>query len=133
MGVWGQSSQAGVPPLHPLQNFYFAVLVAGVSVVGLSLAGCAQQRTFETDRAQFVQQDLFETDISEASVVTLYLLPDVNLRLRPKLLEELQPGTRIVSHAFDMGDWEPDQVVQVDGRTVYYWVVPEEVPDQLRS
>lgn len=85
------------------------------------------------DRAQFVQQDLFETDISEASVVTLYLLPEVNLRLRPKLLEELQPGTRIVSHAFDMGDWEPEQVVQVDGRTIYYWVVPEEVPAQLRS
>lgn len=86
-----------------------------------------------SDQTQFVQQDLFETDISEASVVTLYLLPDINLKLRPKLLAELQPGTRIVSHAFDMGDWEPEQVVQVDGRTVYYWVVPEEVPDQLRS
>lgn len=86
-----------------------------------------------SDRAQFVQQDLFETNISEASVVTLYLLQDVNLRLRPKLLEELQPGTRIVSHAFDMGDWEPEEVVQVDGRTIYYWVVPEEVPEQLRS
>jgi len=85
------------------------------------------------DRAQFIQQDLFETDISEASVVTLYLLQDVNLRLRPKLLEELQPGTRIVSHAFDMGDWEPEEVVQVDGRTIYYWVVPEEIPEQLRS
>ncbi len=85
------------------------------------------------NRAQFLQQDLFETDLSEADVVTLYLLPDVNLRLRPKLLEELQPGTRIVSHAFDMGDWEPEQVVEVDGRTVYSWVVPEEIPAELRS
>lgn len=91
------------------------------------------ERTGVDDRVQFVQQDLFEADISEASVVTLYLLSDVNLKLRPKLLEELKPGTRIVSHAFDMGDWEPEQVVQVDGRTIYYWVVPEEVPDQLRS
>jgi hypothetical protein len=86
-----------------------------------------------SDRVQFVQQDLFETDISEATVVTLYLLPDVNLRLRPKLLEELRPGTRIVSHSFDMGDWEPEQVTQVDGRTIYYWVVPEEIPASLRS
>lgn len=86
-----------------------------------------------SDRAQFIQQDLFETDLSDATVVTLYLLPEVNLRLRPKLLEELEPGTRIVSHAFDMGDWEPEQVVEVDGRTVYYWVVPEEVPAELSS
>lgn len=86
-----------------------------------------------SDQAQFVQQDLFKTDISEASVVTLYLLPEVNLRLRPKLLEELQPGTRIVSHSFDMGDWKPQQVAQVDGRTIYYWVVPEQIPEELRS
>ncbi len=85
------------------------------------------------DRAEFVQQDLFATDISDASVVTLYLLPEINLKLRPKLLEELEPGTRIVSHAFDMGDWEPEQVVEVDGRTIYYWVVPEEIPAQLSS
>lgn len=85
------------------------------------------------DRVKFIQQDLFETDISDASVVTLYLLSDVNLKLRPKLLAELKPGTRIVSHAFDMGNWEPEQVVQVEGRTIYYWVVPEEVPEQLRS
>jgi hypothetical protein len=64
----------------------------------------AQQANL-TDRVEFRQQDLFETDLRNASVVTLYLLPDVNLRLRPKLLSELRPGTRIVSHAFDMGDW----------------------------
>ncbi|AFZ00761.1 class I SAM-dependent methyltransferase [Calothrix sp. PCC 6303] len=81
---------------------------------------------------EFRQQDLFETDFSQASVVTLYLLPEINLKLRPKLLQELKPGTRIVSHAFDMGDWKPQQVQQVDGKTIYLWVVPENVPTNLR-
>jgi SAM-dependent methyltransferase len=86
-----------------------------------------------TNRVEFRQQDLFQADFSEATVVTLYLLPEVNLRLRPQLLEQLQPGTRIVSHAFDMGDWEPEQVVEVDGRTIYVWTVPEEIPESLRQ
>src|ERR671918_34784 len=68
-----------------------------------------------TDRAQFLQQDLFTTDIREATVVTLYLLTKLNLQLRPKLLSELRPGTRVVSHAFDMGDWYPDQKLLVPG------------------
>lgn len=84
-----------------------------------------------TDQVEFRQDDLFETDFSEASVVTLYLLPELNVKLRPKLLRELKPGTRIVSHAFDMGEWQPEQVLEVDGRTVYYWVVPEDVPENL--
>ena len=91
-----------------------------------------------SDRVEFLQQDLFQTDFSEASVVTLYLLPDVNLELRSKLLEELEPGTRIVSHDFDMGEWQPEEVVQVQsssGRqhTLYYWVVPEEIPESISS
>jgi SAM-dependent methyltransferase len=65
------------------------------------------------DRAKFVEQDLFETDLTRASVITMYLLPDVNLKLRPSLLK-LKPGTRIVSHDWDMGDWEPDAKVVVD-------------------
>ena len=77
------------------------------------------------DRVKFIEQDLFETDLKAASVVTLYLLPEVNLRLMPKLLRELKPGSRVVSHAFDMGDWKPEQTVQVEGRTVYYWVIPK--------
>lgn len=76
------------------------------------------------DRVKFVQQDLFDADIHEATVVTLYLLPNVNQRLRPKLLRELKPGTRVVSHSFDMGDWKPVRTVEMDGRTIYYWVVP---------
>jgi SAM-dependent methyltransferase len=82
------------------------------------------QQAGVSDRVQFRQQDLFQADLSDATVVTLYLLPEVNLKLRSKLLSELKPGTRIVSHSFDMGDWKPEQVVQVDGSTIYYWTIP---------
>jgi precorrin-6B methylase 2 len=77
------------------------------------------------DKVKFKEADLFETDFSEATVVTLYLLPSVNLKLRPILLKQLKPGTRIVSHAFDMGDWKPEQKIEVSGSTIYFWTVPE--------
>ena len=77
------------------------------------------------DRVRFLQADLFKADISEATVVTLYLLTSVNNRLKPKLLAELKPGTRVVSHRFDMGDWTPEKKIKVDGRPVYLWRVPE--------
>ncbi|KAF3889303.1 MULTISPECIES: SAM-dependent methyltransferase [Nostocales] len=77
-----------------------------------------------TDKVTFRQQDLFTTDFSEATVVTLYLLPELNVKLRPQLFKQLKPGTRIVSHAFDMGDWKPEKTLQVDGRTVYFWTIP---------
>src|SRR6186713_2304077 len=76
------------------------------------------------DRVKFLNQDLFTTDISEATVVTLYLLPSLNLKLLPKLNKELKPGTRIVSHAFDMGDAKPQETENVNGRTIYYWTIP---------
>jgi SAM-dependent methyltransferase len=83
------------------------------------------------ERVKFLQQDLFETDIREATVVTLYLLPQLNRELRPKLFRDLKPGTRIVSHDFDMGDWQPDKVISVPGlayeHTVFYWVIPANV------
>jgi tRNA G37 N-methylase Trm5 len=72
----------------------------------------------------FKQEDLFKTDFKEATVVTLYLLPDLNVKLRPRLLE-LKPGTRIVSHQFDMGTWKPEKKVELNGRVVYLWTVPE--------
>lgn len=78
-----------------------------------------------TDKVKFEQADLFKTDFSKATVVTLYLLPAVNLKLRPILLKQLKPGTRIVSHAFNMGDWEPEQKIMVDGSTIYLWTVPQ--------
>ncbi len=89
-----------------------------------------------TDRVEFRQQDLFKTDVSDATVVALYLWPEINVKLRPKLLRQLDPGDRIVSHDFRMGDWEPDRVVdagqdKTGTATIYLWVVPEEVPDEL--
>ena len=91
-----------------------------------------------SDRVEFLQQDLFTTNLGDANVVTLYLLPDVNLKLRPKLFKELKPGTRVVSHAFNMGDWKPEREQQVsadNGRTytLYQWTIPEKVPANLRS
>ncbi|MBY0437300.1 MAG: class I SAM-dependent methyltransferase [Burkholderiales bacterium] len=76
------------------------------------------------DRAKLIEGDLFATDISEATVVTLYLLSRLNLKLRPKLLKELRPGTRIVSHAFDMDDWKPQRTESVGSSTIYLWTVP---------
>ena len=74
---------------------------------------------------QFRQENLFTTNFSEATVVTLYLLPDLNMKLRPRLLAELKPGTRIVSHQFDMGKWKPERTVELNGRTIYLWTIPE--------
>ena len=76
------------------------------------------------ERVKFVNADLFESDLSDATVVTLYLLPALNLKLLPKLLKELKPGTRIVSHAFDMGTWKPEQTLNIGTRSVYFWTIP---------
>jgi SAM-dependent methyltransferase len=78
------------------------------------------------DKVRFVKADLFETDFSQATVVTLYLLSSLNLKLRPKILA-LKPGTRIVSHAFDMGDWNPDRMDSTAGSIAYLWIVPAKV------
>jgi len=80
-------------------------------------------------RVQFFQKNLYDTPIAEATVLTMYLLPQVNLELRPRLLAELRPGTRVVSHDFDMGDWQPDLQVNVrgSGSVIYLWVVPARV------
>lgn len=79
------------------------------------------------DKIQFEVKNLFETSIREATVLTMYLLPSVNLQLRPRILEEMQPGTRVVSHAFHMADWEPDLQDDVRGRNIYHWVVPARI------
>jgi hypothetical protein len=85
------------------------------------------RRAGVTELVRFEEGNLFEIDFSEATVVTLYLLPSVNLQLRPRLLNELRPGTRIVSHAFDMGEWQPEEQLDLDGYMVYSWVVPANV------
>jgi len=106
----------------------------GARAVGVELEGPLVQDSREgalkagvADRTQFLWQDIFQTDVSPATVVAIYLSPALNLRLRPKLLRELRPGSRIVSHKFDMGDWRPDRTIQAKGptgeHTIYLWIV----------
>jgi SAM-dependent methyltransferase len=81
-----------------------------------------------TDLVSFREGDLFDAPLDGATVVALYLLPSVNLRLRPKLLHDLKPGARVVSHSFDMGDWKPDKQVEVGATILYLWIIPEPKP-----
>jgi precorrin-6B methylase 2 len=82
-----------------------------------------------TDRVTFRTEDLFTTEIGRATVVTLYLLPARLAKLRPKLLKELKPGTRIVAHDFDLGDWTPEQTIEEEGHTIFFWTVPAQTPE----
>jgi SAM-dependent methyltransferase len=91
----------------------------------------AERERLPSEKARFIQGDLFETDFSSATVVTLYLLQDLNMRLRPTLLD-MRPGTRIVSHQFKMEDWEPDETSYMDSRPAYLWIVPAKVQGTWR-
>lgn len=82
------------------------------------------------ERVQFRNQDLFEADIHDATVVMLFLSPEVNLKLRPKLWNDLKPGTRVISHCHDMGDWRPERKIEVGDHTVYYWTIPARPPSR---
>jgi tRNA G37 N-methylase Trm5 len=103
----------------------------GARAVGFDIDGDLVKESRENirkasvqDSAEIRQQDLLTVDLSPATVITMYLLPDVNLMLRPKLLSQLKPGSRVVSHAFDMGDWKPDRTDRLNGRTIYLWIIP---------
>ncbi len=103
----------------------------GARAIGFEIDGDLLKQSRENiraagvqDSAEIRQQDILTVDLSPASVVTMYLLPDVNMKLRPNLLSQLKPGSRVVSHSFDMGDWKPDKVERVDGRTIYLWIIP---------
>ena len=104
----------------------------GIRAIGIDIdpqrireANANAKRAGVTKLVSFRQEDLFKADFRNASVVTLYLLPELNEKLRPRLWAELKPGTRIVSHQFDMGDWQPRDKVELNGRTIYFWTVPE--------
>ena len=103
----------------------------GARAVGFEIDGDLVKESRENIRkagvenlAEIRQQDILTVDFAPASVVTMYLLPDVNLKLKPNLLKQLKPGSRLVSHSFDMGDWKPDKVERVDGRTINFWTIP---------
>ena len=97
----------------------------------VALSERAAAREGVTGKAKFIQGDIFQTDFSQATVITLYLLPSLNLKLRPTILK-MNPGTRVVSHAFSMDDWQPDQTDNVEGRTAYLWIVPAPVEGTWR-
>jgi SAM-dependent methyltransferase len=103
----------------------FGVRAVGIEIDGklIALANENARQAGVADRVQFRHQDLFEADIGEATVVTLFLFPDVNRRLRPKLLAELRPGTRLISHWHSMGDWQPDRKIWIAGRPLYLWKI----------
>lgn len=130
----------GRVPIHAAKHF-------GARAVGVELeenlirvSNEAARANGVADRVRFIRQDLFDTDLAQASVITLYISPGVMTKLKPRLLA-LKPGTRIVSHQFTLDDWEPDESIRSEGRVGYLWVVPgdaagtwtiEGLPDPLR-
>src|SRR3954466_9404814 len=103
----------------------------GIRAVGIDIdperireANANAKKAGVTNLVRFRAEDLFKADFREATVVTLYLLPDLNVKLRPRLWSELKPGTRVVSHQFDMADWKAEDAVELNGRTVYFWTIP---------
>lgn len=114
-----------------------AAKIPGVRAVGIDINPERIKESLENakkagvmDRVTFRNEDLFEADIKQATVVTLYLLQSLNVKLRPKLWKELKPGTRVVSHDFDMGDWKPDKQIDMDEHTIYLWTIPANAASQ---
>jgi hypothetical protein len=89
----------------------------------VALSNREAQRQGVADRVKFLNADIFQTDFSQAPIITMYLLPDLNLKLRPKILEQ-KPGTRVVSHQFSMGEWQADETANIDNRLALLWIVP---------
>ena len=132
--VYDLGSGDGRIPIMAVQK-YNAVRAVGIDInpVRIKEAEANLKAANLGDRVRFLNEDLFEAKISDATVVTLYLLPSLNLKLLPKLLAELKPGTRIVSHAFDMGSWKPEQTLKADGSTVYFWTIPAKGTPQYEA
>lgn len=127
--LYDLGSGDGRIPISAAQQHGIAAIGIDIDSVRIAQANANAQAAGVAHRATFVEGDMFDAFIGDATVVTLYLLQRLNVELRPKLLRELRPGTRIVSHAFDMADtWPPEQTVQVHGATLYLWTVPEPSP-----
>jgi len=124
--VYDLGAGDGIIPITAAKQF-------GARAIGIEynekLANLAQANALRSgvgDRAKIIQGDIFIEDFSQATVVTLYLLEELNAKLRPQILN-MQPGTRVVSNTFSMGDWEPDEVIDSNGQTAYLWTVPAQV------
>jgi len=122
--IYDLGSGDGRIPITAAKTYGARAVGIDIDPVRIKEAGENLKTAGVGDRVKFLNQDLFTTDISEATVVTLYLLPSLNLKLLPKLNKELKPGTRIVSHAFEMGTAKPLETLNVNGRTVYFWTIP---------
>jgi precorrin-6B methylase 2 len=123
--VYDLGSGDGRIPIAAVQK-YHATRSVGIEINPKRIQDAEANREAAgvAERVRFRNEDLFASDIHEATVVTLYLLPSLNLRLIPKLLKDLQPGTRIVSHSFDMGSWKAEKMIEVDKNHVYLWRIP---------
>jgi len=135
--LYDLGSGDGRIPITAAQRFGIQATGIDINPERIREANENAQKAGVTDRVKFLNQDLFTSKFNDATVVTLYLLPELNVKLRPQLFQQLKPGTRIVSHDFAMGDWKPDRVVQVEGpsrtHTVYLWTIPEKVPTNLQN
>ncbi len=120
--VYDLGSGDGRIPITAAQKYGARGIGFDINPVRIAEANANLKAANVGDKVRFVEADLFTQDLSEATVITLYLLPSLNLKLRPTLWK-LKPGTRIVSHSFDMGDWKPEATETIDGRTIYFWTV----------
>ena len=120
--VYDLGSGDGRIPITAAQKYGARGIGCDINPVRIAEANENLKNAGVGDKVRFVEADLFQQDLSEATVITLYLLPSLNLKLRPTLWK-LKPGTRIVSHSFDMGDWKPEATETIDGRTIYFWTV----------
>lgn len=124
--LYDLGSGDGRIPVTAAKEFGIRAVGIDINPVRIREANANAEQAGVTDKVTFIEGDLFEANISDATVVSLYLLQSLNVKLRPKLLSELRPGTRIVSHAFDMAnEWEPEETREVEGSTIYLWTVPE--------
>ena len=123
--LYDLGSGDGRIPITAVQKFGAARAIGiDIDPERIKEANANAQKAGVTAKVRFLNQDLFTSDFKDATVVTLYLLDSLNEKLRPKLLAELKPGTRIVSHAFRMCDWQPEKMETIDGRNIYFWTVP---------
>jgi len=123
--LYDLGSGDGRIPIAAAKNYGIRATGIDIDPVRIAEANRNAEAAGVTKLVRFRQEDLFKADFRDATIVTLYLLPDLNARLRPRLWAELRPGTRIVSHQFDMGDWQPEKKLESNGRTILFWTVPD--------
>jgi SAM-dependent methyltransferase len=122
--VYDLGSGDGRIPIAAARDFGARAVGVELDAARVELARCHARAADVEKRVEFRQQDLFATDLREATVVTLFLFADLNQKLAPRLRAQLRPGTRIVSHRFGLGDWKPDRTIEADGHELLLWIVP---------